>query len=120
FQDGVKVIKAHPSIYVMGLGLSNRLFFSPNHINPFYLQHNRGAAWAVHRWTMPVIYGVPLGVEFVRVPRFGWKNGPDVPIWTSVPLMIEWVLFLSYGYVQARKSLRATDRSEQARAIVLG
>ena len=120
FRDGVKAIEAHPSTYVMGLGLSNQLFFSPNHINPFYLRHNRNAALAVHRWTMPVLYGIPVGVEFVRVPRYGWKNGPDVPIWTSVPLMIEWVLFLGYGYMQFRNGARATDRTQQARAIVIG
>ncbi len=118
--DGVKVVRAHPGAYLMGLGLSNRFFFSPNHINPFFVAHNRSAALYVHRWTMPLLYGVPLGVDWVRVPRYGWNNGPEVPIRTSIPLMVAWVLLLGYGYTQARKVVRTSDLTEQARAIAIG
>jgi 4-amino-4-deoxy-L-arabinose transferase-like glycosyltransferase len=119
-QDGVQVVRAHPGAYLMGLGLSNLLFFSPNHINPFTLRHNRRAGLMVGRWITPVLYGVSPRVDFIRVPRFGYGSGPDVPIRTSVPLMFAWVIILAYGYVQARKSVRAATPADQARAIVLG
>jgi hypothetical protein len=118
--DGLKVVRAHPGAYLGALGLSNRFFFSPNHINPFFVQHNRNAALYVHRWTMPLLYGVPLGVETARVPRQGWNNGPEVPVHTSIPLIIAWVLLLGYGYTQARKAVWARDPSELARAMVIG
>ncbi len=118
--DGLKAIRAHPGAYLRALGLSNRFFFSPNHINPFFVMHNRRVSLYVHQWTMPLLYGIPVGVEFVRVPRHGWNNGPDVPIHTSIPLMIAWVLFLGYGYTQARKVVWTQDSSERARAIVIG
>jgi hypothetical protein len=118
--DGLKVVRTHPGAYLMGLGLSNQFFFSPNHINPFFVLHNRGPALYVHRWTMPLLYGVPLRVELVRVPRYGWNSGPEVPIHTSIPLMIAWVLFLGYGYTQARKVVWTSHPSERARAVVIG
>jgi hypothetical protein len=34
--------------------------------------------------------------------------------------MVAWVLFLGYGYTQARKVVRTSDPTEQARAIAIG
>jgi len=118
--DGLQVVRAHPGAYLMGLGLSNRFFFSPNHINPFFVDRNRSAALYVHQWAMPLLYGVPLDVELVRVPRYGWSNGPEVPVHTSIPLIVAWLLFLGYGYTQARKVVWASDPALKARAIAIG
>jgi hypothetical protein len=118
--DGLEVVRTHPGAYLMGLGLSNRFFFSPNHINPFFVEHNRSAALYAHQWMMPLLYGLPLGVEVVRVPRYGWNTGPEVPIHTSIPLILAWVLLLGYGYTQARKVVWAAEPPLEARALAIG
>ena len=119
-EDGLKVIRSHPGAYVIGLTIANRLFFSPNNVNPFFLLNNRDAALKVNRVLMPVLYGVRPRVQWVKIPRYGFERGVEVPVHMSVPLAIAWLLVLGYGYMQMRSGLRAADRAVQARAIVIG
>lgn len=119
-RDALTVVRTYPFSYVIGLIISNRMFFSPSNMNLYFSDENRAAAAPMERIFNPLLYGVGAQPDYVRQPHFGFHEGIALEVNTSVPLIVLWVLTLGYGYAQARKGVLAPNPSEQPKALVLG
>jgi hypothetical protein len=119
--DAVEVIRAFPFSYVVGLVISNRLFFSPSSMNLYFSKKNRQAALPLERIFNPLLYGAAPVHGLMRQPNLGFQERRGyLEVNTSVPLIALWWLMLGYGYYQARKGILAADEQLEPRAIVIG
>lgn len=118
--DAVTVIRTYPFSYVLGLVISNRLFFSPSNMNLYFSEANRAAAEPMERIFNPLLYGVGAAPKYLRQPHFGFQQTGILEVNTSFPLMMAWLLVLGYGYFQARQGLLSKDPERQPRAIMIG
>lgn len=118
--DAVTVIRTYPFSYVVGLVISNRLFFSPSSMNAYFSQPNRAAVKPMERVFNPLLYGVSARPAVLEQPHFGFNKESFLEVNTSLPLIASWVLLLGYGYIQARQALLGKDTERRPRAIVLG
>lgn len=118
--DAVTVIKTYPFSYVIGLIISNRLFFSPSSLNSYFTAENRAAARPIERILNPVLYGVGTEPHRARQPHFGFAEPWPLKVNTSIPLIALWLLVLGYGYAQSRRGLLSHDPEQQPRAVVIG
>ncbi len=118
--DAVTVIRTYPFSYVVGLTISNRLFFSPSNMNLYFSANNRAAAKPMEQLFNPLLYGVGATPKWLQQPHFGFQKESFLEVNTSVPLMVLWVLVLSYGYIQARQGVMGNDSQRRPRAIVIG
>lgn len=118
--DAVTVIRTYPFSYVVGLFISNRLFFSPSNMNLYFSAANREAVKPMERLFNPLLYGVGATPMWLEQPHFGFNKQSFLEVNTSVPLIVLWVLVLAYGYIQARQGLMSKDLQGRARAVVIG
>jgi hypothetical protein len=117
--DGIEVIRRFPASYVIGLIISNRLFFSPSSMNLYFNAQNRQAAHSMERIFNPLLYGVSARPGIVEQPHFGFNGQSFLEVNTSIPLIVIWWGAIAFGYMQARKALIAPDPRSQPRAAVL-
>lgn len=118
--DAITVIRTYPFSYVVGLVISNRLFFSPSNMNLYFSDGNRASVKPMERIFNPLLYGVGAEPQFTRQPHFGFANGGSLEVNTSVMLIAAWILVLGYGYVQARQGLMSGNPDQRPRAVVIG
>lgn len=118
--DAIEVARTYPFSYVVGLIISNRLFFSPSNMNLYFSAENRKAVKPMERVFNPLLYGVGPTPMWLEQPHFGFNKQSFLEVNTSVPLIVLWVLVLGYGYVQARHGLMSKDPLHRPRAIVIG
>ena len=118
--DGLKVIRHFPASYVLGLVMSNRLFFSPTSMNLYFPVENRRAAVPMESIYNPVLYGVSAQSGMMRSPDFGLTSNAVLEVNPSLMLFVIWWLVLAYGYVQARKAFVKREEDDRPRAIVIG
>ena len=119
-KDGLRVARLYPHEYLVCLGLSNELFFSPDSVSPYFHPQNRRASAPLERIFNPLLYGTRAGWTRVDAPHFGFAKPVDLFVNTSIPLILLWVIVLSYGCVQVARGARAQEPAAQARAIVIG
>jgi dolichyl-phosphate-mannose-protein mannosyltransferase len=119
--DGVKVIRRFPSVYLTGVVMANRLYFSPTSMNMFVNQQNLAAVAPMERLFTPVLSGTTPTPTMMPVPMFGFADRLGRPVNTSVPLILAWIAVFAYGYVQARKALMGGGTAlPNPRAITMG
>ena len=116
--DAIEVIRMFPASYAIGLIVANRLFFSPTSMNQYFTEGNRAAALPMERIFAPLLYGVAAKPHFMQQPHFGFTRRYATEVNTSVFLIAQWCVLLTYGYVQARRGVIAGDGNP--RALVLG
>ena len=118
--DALAVARHFPASYVIGLIISNRLFFSPTSMNLYFSARNRAAALPMESIFNPLLYGVAAQPGYVEQPHFGFSGGYRLEVNTSFALIALWILMLGYGYAQARKGVMAIAAPIDPRAIVWG
>jgi len=118
-RDAIEVVRRFPASYVIGLIISNRLFFSPTSMNEYFTPENRAAVLPMERIFNPVLYGVGARPRFMQQPHFGFAGSNQIEVHTSLPLIALWCVVLGYGYVQARRGIVGAPPTE-ARALVIG
>ncbi len=118
--DAVTVIRNFPFSYVIGLIISNRLFFSPPSMNLYFSDANRAAARPMERVFNPLLYGTGARPAEMRQPTFGFDTNSVLEVNTSIPLILVWWIVLGYGYAQSRQGLLSKQPARRPRAIVIG
>jgi hypothetical protein len=118
--DGLRVIRAFPKSYAVGLIISNRLFFSPSSMNLYFSPANLAAALPAETVFNRLFYGVPARPGLLEQPHFGFAGTYYLTVNTSLALILAWWLALGYGYAQARKIVPGTDPARRPRALVIG
>jgi hypothetical protein len=118
--DALEVVRTFPASYVIGLIISNRLFFSPTNMNAYFSPENRAAVLPMERIFNPLLYGVGATPGFMEQPHFGFVGRNRVEVQTSLPLIALWCVILAYGYVQARRGILAAEPGGRPRALVIG
>jgi hypothetical protein len=118
--DGFTVVRKFPASYAIGLGIANRLFFSPSNMNLYFTEENRAAVRAMERLFNPLLYAVPAKSSPLVRPHFGFENPDLIEVNTSIPLIVAWCLVLGYGYLQVRRLLLTRRPGLMPRAIVIG
>jgi len=118
--DAVTVIRTYPFSYVVGLIIANRLFFSPSSMNLYFSEANRAAARPMEQIFNPLLYGVGANPRWLEQPHFGFNKDGFLEVNTSVLLIVQWILVLGYGYVQARRGVMSKDPELRPRALVIG
>jgi hypothetical protein len=118
--DAIEVARTFPASYVIGLVMSNRLFFSPSNMNLYFSDDNRKAVRPMEHVFNPLLYGVGAKPRYMEQPHFGFIGRNEIEVRTSVPLIVAWIVLLGYGYVQARRGVMSTDENRKPRAIALG
>jgi hypothetical protein len=118
--DGITVIRRFPASYVIGLIMSNRLFFSPSSMNLYFTDANREAAQPFEAVFNPLLFGASPYRSAIQAPNFGFHNDAFLEINSSMRLFVVWWLVLAYGYVQARGAFRNRPEEDRVRAIVIG
>jgi hypothetical protein len=118
--DGIQVVRRFPASYVVGLIISNRLFFSPSNMNAYFSAGNRAAAHPMEVVFNPLLYGVGVRPGSIQQPHFGFSGPWFLEVSTSWSFFALWWAFIAYGYVQARKAFLARQSADMPRAIVIG
>lgn len=118
--DAVTVARTFPFSYVMGLVISNRLFFSPTNMNLYFNEGNRAAARPMEKLLNPLLYGVGTESRLLKQPHFGFDHNMRLEVNTSVPFIVLWWVVLGYGYVQARRGMLSGSPDSRPRALVIG
>jgi hypothetical protein len=118
--DAITVIRTYPYSYLVGLVISNRLFFSPSNMSVYFTAGNRAAVKPMERVFNPLLYGVGAQTGTVKQPYFGLDPRRVLEVNTSVPLILLWILVLGYGYAQARQAAVSRDPEQQPRGLVIG
>jgi hypothetical protein len=118
--DGIKVVQHFPASYVIGLIISNRLFFSPSNMNLYFDAGNRAAVRPMEAVFNPLLYGVSARPGVIQQPHFGFTGQSFLEVNTSLPLFVAWWLLLAYGYSQARRAFLGGQPDDRPRAIVIG
>lgn len=118
--DGLTVIRTYPFSYVVGLMISNRLFFSPSNMNLYFSERNRASVKPMEQLFNPLLYGVGAKPKWIEQPHFGFAGQSVLEVNTSVPLIVLWVLVLGYGYIRARQGVLSKQAQLRSRGIVIG
>jgi hypothetical protein len=118
-QDALQVVRHFPYSYVLGLVISNRLFFSPPSMNAYFSHANREAARPLELVFNPLLYGARPEFERMQQPHFGLPSRYQLEVNTSIPLLVMWWTVLGYAYMQARRVLKHRS-SIDARTAVMG
>jgi hypothetical protein len=118
--DALEVIRTFPASYVLGLYISNRLFFSPPSMNAYFSVANRNAALPVERIYNPVIYGARPRPLSMQQPHFGLPSRYVLEVNTSLAMFVSWWVLLGYAYVQARRGVLSRKANLDARSVVMG
>jgi 4-amino-4-deoxy-L-arabinose transferase-like glycosyltransferase len=118
--DAVQVARTFPASYVIGLILSNRLFFSPTNMNWYFSKGNREAVRPMEQIFNPLLYGVGAIPRVMEQPHYGFVHRNTIEVNTSLLLIALWCVLLPWGYLQARRGVFAADPAIKPRALVLG
>lgn len=118
--DGLQVIRHLPGYYVMGLAISNRIFFSPPAMNWYFTQANLAAARPMDRIFNPLLYGARPDPQLLTQPHFGLPSPYTLQVNTGIPLIVLWWVVIAYAFQQARRGVRSGWPDVDARAVVLG
>jgi hypothetical protein len=118
--DGIEVARTFPASYVLGLIISNRLFFSPSNMNLYFSAANREAVRPMERIFNPLLYGVSARPGLIQQPHFGFNGQSFLEVNTSLPLFVLWWAALGFGYLQIRRAVMTRDAEAMPRAIVTG
>jgi hypothetical protein len=119
--DALTVIRKFPSVYLTGVVMANRLYFSPTSMNMFIDQRNLDAVRPMEKVFTPLLAGTTPSTRMMPVPMFGFADHLGRPVNTSLPLMLAWIVVFAYGYTQARKAfLGGGTALPNPRAIVMG
>lgn len=118
--DAFTVMRTYPFSYVIGLSISNRLFFSPSTLSPYFSRGNLEAVQPMELLYVPLLHGTGLKPLIIVQPHFGFESRWYLVINPSVPLIVTWILVLGYGYLQARKGVLSRDPEKLPRAIAIG
>jgi 4-amino-4-deoxy-L-arabinose transferase-like glycosyltransferase len=119
-RDAIEVARTFPASYVIGLIISNRLFFSPTNMNAYFSDANRQAVRPMEWIFNPLLSGTGPHSGHLEQPHFGFVGRNQVEVNTSLPLILLWCVLLPYGYLQARRGVLATQPDIKPRALVLG
>lgn len=119
-RDGFTVIKRFPASYVVGLIISNRLFFSPSNMNLYFNAANRAAVRPMEAIFNPLLYGVGARPGLIQQPHFGFTGQSFLEVNTSLLLIVAWLLLLGYGYARVRRAFLPEGCDDLPRAIVMG
>lgn len=119
-RDGFTVIKRFPASYVVGLIISNRLFFSPSNMNLYFNATNRAAVRPMEAIFNPLLYGVGARPGLIQQPHFGFTGQSFLEVNTSLLLIVAWLLLLGYGYARVRRAFLPEGCDDLPRAIVMG
>jgi 4-amino-4-deoxy-L-arabinose transferase-like glycosyltransferase len=119
-RDAIEVVRTFPASYVIGLIISNRLFFSPTNMNAYFSKANRQAVRPMESIFNPLLYGVGAKSGLMEQPHFGFVQRNVMEVNTALPLIALWWVLLPYGYLQARRGVLAADPDIKPRALVLG
>jgi hypothetical protein len=117
--DGITIIRTYPFSYIVGLVISNRLFFSPTSMNLYFSPGNRRAAHVMEKIYNPLLLGVSGAPSLMRQPHFGFRDSKFLEVNTSIPLIATWILVLGYGYLQVRRGVMNPDLESQPRVIAV-
>jgi hypothetical protein len=118
--DGLTVIREFPSLYVLGLIMANRQYFSPTDMNDFFTPANKAAVRPMQVILDPLLAGTSPRTAFMEQPHFGFTGRYTIPVNTSVPLIFAWLLVFGYGYWHARKAIVAGETQARPDAVVIG
>lgn len=118
--DAINVIRNFPFSYVVGLSISNRLFFSPSNMNLYFSDANRQAVRPMEWLFNPLLYGVRATPKLIEQPIFGFTRSSYLEVNTSIAMIVMWWVVLGYGYLQARRGILGQDPKLKPRAIVIG
>ena len=87
-RDAIEVVRTFPASYVIGLIISNRLFFSPTNMNAYFSDANRRADTADGADLQPAaVRSVGARPAFMQQPHFGFVKRNDIGGNTSSLLM---------------------------------
>lgn len=118
--DAITVARRFPASYVVGLFISNRLFFSPTSMNLYFRSTNRSAALPMERIFNPILYATGATNRGIEQPHFGFSGKYIIEENTSLPLILLWIVVLGWGYLQSRRGMLTPTRPTNAYAIVIG
>jgi hypothetical protein len=118
--DALTVIREFPSLYVLGLVMANRQYFSPTDMNDFFTPGNKAAVRPMQVILDPLLAGTSPRTAFMEQPHFGFTGRYTIPVNTSVPLIFAWLLVFSYGYWYARKGILSGETQARPDAVVIG
>lgn len=119
-KDSLEVIRTFPAAYVIGLWISNRLFFSPTSMNMYMEPKNRDAVAGMEQVFNPLLYGAAPATSYMMLPQFGPEHSRLIEVNTSTLLIVQWLVVLGYGYVQSRRLFMRHQPVDRARAVVIG
>jgi hypothetical protein len=120
--DALTVMREFPSLYVIGLIISNRLYFSPTSMNMFFSTANREAVRPMEWIFNPLLAGARPTSRVMQQPHFGF-SGPKrytIEVNTGIPLIVAWWVVLGFGYMRARRGILGGDPNARASALVTG
>jgi len=117
--DGFTVVQEFPYYYLLGLQLSNKLFFSPPSMNLYFSAQNRAAVRPMEKIFNPALYGAHRNPHWEPAPHFGFNSGSVLEVNFSAPLVVVSCLLLAYAYSQMRGGLISKHR-DRPRALVMG
>jgi hypothetical protein len=119
-RDSFAVIRRYPASYVVGLLISNRLFFSPSSMNEYFSPQNRAAAKPFERVFNPMLYGVPAEPGYIAQPHFGFDQPPSLEVNTSVWLIVWSALVVVLGWLRVRPAFLKQPVEDRVAAIAVG
>jgi hypothetical protein len=119
-RDAIEVARTFPASYVIGLILSNYLFFSPSNMNSYFSDANREAVAPMERIFNPLLYGVGTKPGLVEQPHFGFTGSYRMHAHPSLPLIALWCVLMPYAYLQARRGVMTAEPESSPRALTLG
>jgi hypothetical protein len=120
--DALEVIRTFPSFYVIGLIISNRIYFSPTNMNMFFEEPNREAVRPMEWIFNPLLVGTGPRPALVQQPHFGFTGARryTVEVNTGVPLIVAWFAVMAFGYMRARRGILGGSPDARPGAVVMG
>jgi hypothetical protein len=119
-RDSIGVIRRYPASYVIGLLISNRLFFSPSSMNSYFSPANRAAAKPFERVFNPLLYGVDAEPAYIAQPHFGFTEPPSLEVDTSWWLVAWSALVFVIGWLRIRPAFVDRAADDRPALITLG
>ena len=119
-RDAITVARTFPFNYVVGVVFANRLFFSPSHMNEYFLEENKNAVRHIAPMFNAALYGAGPRTKYMVQPHFGLSGQPSLEVNTGIGLILAWIVLLPYCYVRARRALVSKTAPDLGFAIIVG
>lgn len=119
-KDSFAVIRRYPANYVIGLSISNRLFFSPSSMNEYFTDENRAAAKPFERIFNPLLYGVPAESRLLAQPHFGFDSPYRLEVNTSAWLIVWSLLLVVLLWLRIRRAFFHKGVDDRVALLTLG